>query len=47
MNGLPRRPSRVAQTDVVAEKQKYVAVPYGDVPTQPIPVVLSAVAGTN
>jgi hypothetical protein len=30
MKGLPRRPRRVAQTHAVAEKQKYLAVPYGD-----------------
>jgi hypothetical protein len=30
MKGLPRRPRRVAQTHTVAEKQNYLAVPYGD-----------------
>jgi len=30
MKGLPRQPSRVAQTRAVAEKQKYFAVLYGD-----------------
>jgi hypothetical protein len=31
MKGLPRRPRRVAQTHAVAEKQKYLAVPYGEI----------------
>ena len=30
MKGLPRRPRRVAQTHTVAEKQNYLAVPYGN-----------------
>ncbi len=29
MKDLPKPPRRVAQTDAVAEKQKYLAVPYG------------------
>src|SRR6266850_8037294 len=31
MKGLPRQPRRVAQTHAVAEKQKYLAVPYGEI----------------
>jgi hypothetical protein len=31
MKALPRRPRRVAQTHIVAEKQKYLAVPYGEI----------------
>ena len=31
MKGLPRRPRRVAQTQAVAEKQKYLAVPSGEI----------------
>jgi hypothetical protein len=30
MKDLPSRPSRVAQTQAVAEKQKHLAVPYED-----------------